>query len=201
MDNSRKTVWRPLCSILVVSENWVCCGSPWSCHRKLESSSVWAGLWISWVMSSWFFSSPFPLKFANLLRLVAITAMQGVAPIPFPQQTDRADTLNTLKKPEAAQLCFSQQRKPPTGHSENHHQHPGQGAVLPIFPSRSFTVSDLTSVFNFELNFVSSRKYRSGFFFSFFLFLNLNIHFFQQHLFKRLPFPHWVFLAPLSNIS
>ena len=66
----------------------------------------------------------------------------------------------------------------------------------PMFSSRSFTVSGLTFKYliHFEFIFVSGLRLRSSF-----TLLHVNI-IFPTSLLKRLFFPHWIFLNPLSNI-
>ena len=70
-------------------------------------------------------------------------------------------------------------------------------SVLPMFSSRSFTVSGLTfrSLIHFEFIFVCGVRKCSSF-----ILLQVDDHFSQHHLLKRLSFLHCVFLPPLSNI-
>ena len=71
-------------------------------------------------------------------------------------------------------------------------------SVLPMFSSRSFIVSGLTfrSLIHFEFIFLYGvRKCCS------FLLLQMVDQFSQNHLLKRLSFPHFIFLPPLSKIS
>ena len=67
-------------------------------------------------------------------------------------------------------------------------------SVLPMFSSRSFIVSDLTSIslIHFEFIFVYDVRKCS----SFILLQGVS----QHHLLKRLSFLHWIFLPPLSKI-
>ena len=70
-------------------------------------------------------------------------------------------------------------------------------SVLPMFSSRSFTVSDLTfrSLIHFEFIFVCGvRKWSS------FILLQVVDQFSQHHLLKRLSLLHCIFLPPLSKI-
>jgi len=70
-------------------------------------------------------------------------------------------------------------------------------SVLPMFSSKSFMVSGLTfrSLIHFEFIFVYGiRKYSN------FILLHVAVQFSQYHLLKRLPFPHCIFLPPLSKI-
>ena len=66
-------------------------------------------------------------------------------------------------------------------------------SVLPMFSSRSFTVSNLTfrSLIYFE--FISVYGVRKCFNF---ILLCIAVQFSQYHLLKRLPFCHFVFLPP-----
>ena len=70
--------------------------------------------------------------------------------------------------------------------------------VLPMFSSRSFTVSGLTfrSLIHHEFIFVYGVRKCSSF-----IFLELVDEFSQHHLLKRLSFIHCIFLPPLSKIS
>ena len=70
-------------------------------------------------------------------------------------------------------------------------------SVLPVFSSRSFIVSSLTfrSLIHFEFIFVNGIRKCSSF-----ILLHIAIQFSQQHLLKRLPLPHCIFLPPLSKI-
>ena len=76
--------------------------------------------------------------------------------------------------------------------------------VLPMFSSRSFMVSCLMfkSLSHFEFIFghgvrVCSRLDWS----SSFIDLHAAVQFSQHHLLKRLSFPHFMFLLPLSKIT
>ena len=70
-------------------------------------------------------------------------------------------------------------------------------SVLPMFSSKSFTLSDLTfsSQIHFEFIFVYGVRECSNF-----ILLHVAVQFSQRHLLKRLSFPHWIFLPPLSKI-
>ena len=70
-------------------------------------------------------------------------------------------------------------------------------SVLPMFSSKSFIVSGLTfrSLIHFKFIFVYGvRKCFS------FIILQVVDQFSQHHLLKRLSFPHYIFLPPLSKI-
>ena len=70
-------------------------------------------------------------------------------------------------------------------------------SILPMFSSKSFTVSGLTfrSLIHFEFIFVYGvRKCYN------FLLLHVAIQFYQHHLLKRLSLPHCIFLPPLPKI-
>ena len=69
--------------------------------------------------------------------------------------------------------------------------------VLPMFSSKSFTVSGLTcrSLIHFEFIFVYGVRKCSNF-----ILLHVAIQFSQHHLLKRLSFLHCIFLPPLSKI-
>ena len=70
-------------------------------------------------------------------------------------------------------------------------------SILPMFSSKSFTVSGLTfrSLIHFEFIFVYGvRKCYN------FLLLHVAIQFYQHHLLKRLSLPHCIFLPALSKI-
>ena len=63
--------------------------------------------------------------------------------------------------------------------------------VLPVFSSRSFIVSVLTSLIHFEFLFVYGvRKYSS------FILLHMVDQFSQHHLLKKFSFLHCIFLSP-----
>ena len=67
--------------------------------------------------------------------------------------------------------------------------------VLPVFSSRSFIVSVLTSLIHFEFLFVYGvRKYSSC------ILLEVLDQFIEHHLLKRLFFLHCIALPPLSKI-
>ena len=70
-------------------------------------------------------------------------------------------------------------------------------SVLPVFSSRSFTVSGLTfrSLIHFEFIFVYGVRKCSRF-----ILLQVVDQFSQHHLLKRLSFLHCIFLPPLSKI-
>ena len=70
-------------------------------------------------------------------------------------------------------------------------------SVLPMFSSRSFTVSGLTfrSLIHFE--FISVYGVRNC---SSYILLHVVDQFSQHHLLKRLSFLHCIFLPPLSKI-
>ena len=74
--------------------------------------------------------------------------------------------------------------------------------LLPSFSSRDFMGSGLIFKSKSILSsfFVSGIREGSNFFLSFFL-LYVTVQFSQHHLLKRLLFPRWMVLAPLSNIS
>ena len=67
-------------------------------------------------------------------------------------------------------------------------------SVLPMFSSRSFTVSCLTfrSLIHFEFIFLYGVRECSNF-----ILLHVTVQFSQHHLLKRLSFLHWIFLPPL----
>ena len=67
----------------------------------------------------------------------------------------------------------------------------------PTFSFGNFIDSGLTfrSLIHFELVFANGVRSMSDF-----ILLHVDIHFSQYKLLKRLSFPHWVYLAPLSNI-
>ena len=71
-------------------------------------------------------------------------------------------------------------------------------SVLPMFSSRSFTVSGLTfrSLIHFEFIFVYGVRKSSSF-----ILLQVVDQFSQHHLLKRVSFLHCIFLPPLSKIS
>ena len=70
-------------------------------------------------------------------------------------------------------------------------------SVLPMFSSRSFIFSGLTfrSLTHFEFIFVYGVKKCS-----IFILLQVVDQFSQHHLLRRLSFPHFIFLPPLSKI-
>ena len=70
-------------------------------------------------------------------------------------------------------------------------------SVLPMFSSKSYTVSGLTvrSLNHFDFIFVYSVRKCSNF-----ILLPVPIQFSQRHLLKRLPLPHCIFLPPLSKL-
>ena len=70
--------------------------------------------------------------------------------------------------------------------------------VMPMFSSRSFTVSDLTfrSLIHFEFIFVYSVRECSNF-----IPLHVAVQFSQHQLLQRLSFLHCIFLPPLSLIN
>ena len=70
-------------------------------------------------------------------------------------------------------------------------------SVLPMFSSKSFTVSGLTlrSLIHFEFIFVYGvRQYPN------FILLHVAVQFSQYHFLKKLSLPHYIFLPPLSKI-
>ena len=71
------------------------------------------------------------------------------------------------------------------------------GIVLPVFSSKSFTISGLKfkSLSHFEFIFVCGiRRYSS------FILLHIAAQFSQHHLLKRLSFFHCISLPPVSKI-
>ena len=70
-------------------------------------------------------------------------------------------------------------------------------SVLPMFSSKSFIVSGLAfkSLIHFEFIFVYGIRKCSNF-----ILLHVAVQFSQQHLLKRLSFPHCIVLPPLSKI-
>ena len=69
-------------------------------------------------------------------------------------------------------------------------------SILPMFSSKSFIVSGLTlrALIHFQIFFVYGvRKYSN------FILLHVVVHFFQNHLLKRLSLPLCMFLPPLSK--
>ena len=70
-------------------------------------------------------------------------------------------------------------------------------SVLPMFSSKSVTVSDLTfrTLIHFEFIFVYGIRKCSNF-----ILWHVVIHFTQHYLLKKLSFPHSIFLPPLSKI-
>jgi hypothetical protein len=74
---------------------------------------------------------------------------------------------------------------------------PVSSSVFPAHSCTSFQVSGLIlrSLFHFELMLVQGDRHGSSF-----SFLQADIHFYQQHLLKRLSFLHCMFLVPLSEI-
>ena len=70
-------------------------------------------------------------------------------------------------------------------------------SVLPMFSSKSFIFSGLTSrsLIHFEFIFVYGVRKCSNFFL-----LHVVVQFSQHHLLKRLSLPHCIFLPPLSKI-
>ena len=80
---------------------------------------------------------------------------------------------------------------------------PKSWGFCPMFSSKNFIVLGLTfkSYIHFELNFVYGVTHMKGpTSFFFFFFLHTHIQFSQHYLLKRLSFPHWMVLAPLSKI-
>ena len=71
-------------------------------------------------------------------------------------------------------------------------------SFIPMFSSKHFLILGLSfkSLIHFELIFVIGISYGPSF-----ILLHVDIQSSQHHLLKRLSFFHWVFLAPLSNIS
>ena len=70
--------------------------------------------------------------------------------------------------------------------------------VLPIFSSKSFTVSGLTFMSLIHFEFIFVYGVRKCFYF---IILHVAFQFSQHHLLKRLSLPHCIFLPPLSKIS
>ena len=70
-------------------------------------------------------------------------------------------------------------------------------SVLPMFSSKSFTVSGLTfrSLIHFEFIIVHGVRKCSNF-----IFLPVAVQFSQYHLLKRLSLSHCIFLPPLPKI-
>ena len=70
-------------------------------------------------------------------------------------------------------------------------------SVLPMFSSKSFTVSGhiFRSLIHFESIFVYVVRKCSNF-----ILLHVAVQFSQHHLLKRLSLPHCIFLPPLSKI-
>ena len=70
-------------------------------------------------------------------------------------------------------------------------------SVLPMFSSKSFIISGLTSrsLIHVEFIFVYGIRKCSNF-----IILHVAILFSQYHLLKRLSLPHCIFLPPLSKI-
>ena len=70
-------------------------------------------------------------------------------------------------------------------------------SVLPMFSSKSFIVSALTSrsLNHFEFIFVYGVRKCSNF-----SHLHVAVQFSQHHLLKRLSLPHCIFLSPLSKL-
>ena len=68
-------------------------------------------------------------------------------------------------------------------------------SVLPIFSSKRFIVSGLTfrSLIHFDFIFVYGVRKCSNF-----IHLHVAVQFSQQHLLKKRPFLHCIFLLPLS---
>ena len=68
---------------------------------------------------------------------------------------------------------------------------------LPMFSSKSFIVSGLTfrSLIHFEFIFVDGFRKCSNF-----ILLHVAVQFSQYHLLKRLFFPYFISLPPLSKI-
>ena len=66
-----------------------------------------------------------------------------------------------------------------------------------MYSSKSFMISGLTfrSLIHFEFIFVCGVRKCSNF-----ILLHVAVQFSQHHLLKRLPFPHCIFLPPLSKI-
>ena len=97
-------------------------------------------------------------------------------------------------------LCFQYQKK--KKRKEKITINTNAKELPPSFSSRDFMVSGLTFKSKSILSsfFVSGVREGSDFFLSFFL-LYITVQFSQHHLLKRLLFPHWILLAPLSNIS
>ena len=69
-------------------------------------------------------------------------------------------------------------------------------SVLPVFSSKSFIVSGLAfrSLIHFEFIFVYDVRKCSNF-----ILLHVAVQF-SKHVLKRLSFPHFIFLPPLSKI-
>ena len=70
-------------------------------------------------------------------------------------------------------------------------------SVLPMFSSKSFTVSGhiFRSLIHFEFIFVYDVRKCSNF-----ILLHVPVQFSEEHLFKGLSLPHCIFLPPLSKI-
>lgn len=73
---------------------------------------------------------------------------------------------------------------------------PRSGKFTPVFSFKSFIVLTLTfkTLVHFEWIFVCGMKQGSNF-----ILLHVNISFSQYHLLKRLFFPYWIVLVPLSK--
>ena len=73
---------------------------------------------------------------------------------------------------------------------------PGSGKFTPMFSSKGFIVLTLTfrSLVHFEWIFACSTKHGSNF-----ILLHVNFSFSHHHLLKRLFFPYWIVLVPLSK--
>ena len=69
--------------------------------------------------------------------------------------------------------------------------------VLPLFSSRSFIVSGLTSRSLIHLEFIFVYGVRKC---SNFILLHVAVQFSKYHLLERLSLPHCIFLPPLSKI-
>ena len=73
---------------------------------------------------------------------------------------------------------------------------PRSGKLTPVFSFKGFIVWTLTfrTLVHFEWVFVCGMKQGSSF-----ILLHVNISFSQHHLLKRLFFPYWIVLVPLSK--
>ena len=70
-------------------------------------------------------------------------------------------------------------------------------SVLPMFSSKSLIVSGLTfrSLIHFEFVFVYGVRKCSNL-----ILLQVAVQFLQDHLLKKLPLPHCIFLLPWSKV-